>query len=139
MTVPTILLIEDNPEDAVFLQRAFVKAGLTCEVRVAGDGQKGLDHLSSDSQRPSHVLLDLKLPRKSGIEILQWIRKHATLARIPVIVLTSSDVAADVDQARALGVDAYLVKPLSMAGLVDVVRSIANRWGIPSTGRRAAH
>jgi DNA-binding response OmpR family regulator len=74
------------------------------------------------------VVLDLKLPRKSGLEVLAWIRSHATLGKTPVIVLTSSEVQSDLQGAQSLGVDAYLVKPLTFAELVEVVRTIAERW-----------
>lgn len=145
MSGPTILLVEDDPDDVAFFKRALAKAGLSCDLRVAEDGQQAMDQLSagsdsgkaSASRKPSHVLLDLKLPRKSGLEVLEWIRSHATLGRMPVIVLTSSELPSDVEQAQALGVDAYLVKPLSSMALLDTVRKIADRWKIPSVGDKS--
>ena len=126
----TILLVEDNPEDVSFFKRALSKAGLSWNIRVAEDGQKAMDQLSIGSAGPPpwHVLLDLKLPKKSGLEVLAWIRGHPTLRQLPVIVLTSSDVPADVEEAQSLGIDAYIVKPLTTSGLVDSVRQIARRW-----------
>ena len=133
MSRPVILLVEDNAEDVRFFKRAAAKAGLGCRLIVADDGQKAVDLLSSGSDGgPTHVLLDLKVPRKSGLEVLAWIRSHATLDRMPVIVLTSSEVQSDIQQAQALGVDAYLVKPLTSAALVGVARRIADRWHIGS-------
>jgi CheY-like chemotaxis protein len=134
MSDPTILLVEDNPEDVSFFKRALAKAGLSWNLRVAEDGQKAMDQLSiGPAESPSwHVLLDLKLPKKSGLEVLAWIRSHPTLNPLPVIVLTSSDVPADVEGARSLGVDAYIVKPLTTNGLVDAVRQIARRWKFPA-------
>ncbi len=139
MSRPVILLVEDNPEDVRFFKLAAAKAGLGCRLLVAEDGQKAVDRLSSGSNngasgepRPTHVLLDLKMPRLSGLEVLAWIRGHATLATTPVIILTSSEVQSDIQRARALGVDDYLVKPLTSAALVGVVRSIAERWKIGS-------
>jgi CheY-like chemotaxis protein len=129
MSSPTILLVEDNREDVLFFRYALTKAGFAWNLRVAEDGQKAVDQLSrSATSALSHVLLDLKLPIKSGLEVLEWIRKHPALAQTPVIVLTSSDVPSDVERARALGVDAYLIKPLTTNGLVETIRTIAERW-----------
>ena len=140
MSEPTILLVEDNPEDVLFFKRALSQAGFVWNVRVADDGQKAVDQLSgrvleasgSPASPPTHVLLDLKLPNRSGLEVLEWIRKHPTLGSTPVIVLTSSDVPSDVEQARSLGIDAYLVKPLATKDLVATIRTIAERWRLPS-------
>ncbi len=139
MSPVVILLVEDNAEDVHFLQQALAKAGLRWNIRVAPDGQQAIDALSAASTlkgasgdpAPSHVLLDLKLPRKSGLEVLAWIRGHAALASTPVIVLTSSNMPSEVQLARSLGVDEYLVKPLTLKGLVEVLRTIAARWGLP--------
>jgi two-component system response regulator len=127
---PVILLVEDDPEDVRFFKRAAEKAGLDCRLVVAEDGQIAVDRLSSREDGPTHVLLDLKLPRKSGLEVLEWIRSHSTLGKTPVIVLTSSEVQSDLQRAHGLGVDAYLVKPLTSAELEGVVRRIADRWNI---------
>jgi CheY-like chemotaxis protein len=128
MSEPIVLLVEDDPEDVLFFKRSLVKAGFSWNVRVAEDGQKAVDQLSGPASGLSHVLLDLKLPVKSGLEVLEWIRKHPALGSLPVIVLTSSDVPSDVERARSLGVDAYLIKPLTTAALVDTIRTIADRW-----------
>ena len=132
MSAPTILLVEDNSEDVSFFKRALVKAGLSWTLRVAEDGQKAVEQLSAGPPPPSHVVLDLKLPKKSGLEVLAWIRSHPVLNPLPVIVLTSSDLPADIQKAQSLGIDAYLVKPLTTNALVDTVRQIARRWNFPS-------
>jgi CheY-like chemotaxis protein len=138
MSLPTILLVDDDSEDVSFFKRALSKAGLSWNLRVAEDGQKAVDQLSIAPAElpPSHVLLDLKLPKKSGLEVLAWIRSHPTLNPLPVIVLTSSDVPADIQKAQALGIDAYLVKPLTTSALVDTVRQIARRWNFPVVASR---
>lgn len=134
---PKILLVEDNPDDVQFLRRAFTKVGLTCDLRVAQDGQQALDQLSTPGAA-THVLLDLKLPLKSGLEVLAWIRGHASLSGLPVIVLTSSEVRSDVDHARSLGVDAYLVKPLTSLGLLETARRIADCWKLSVAASKPA-
>jgi CheY-like chemotaxis protein len=145
MSKPTILLVEDNPEDVSFLQRALAKAGLSWNLRVADDGQKAIEELSApqgagaSSEPPtSHVILDLKLPRKSGLEVLAWIRAHPRWKSVPVIVLTSSEVNSDVQGAQSLGIDAYLVKPLTLKGLMETVQQIAATWKLPGPGTASA-
>jgi CheY-like chemotaxis protein len=134
---PVLLLVDDNPEDISFFRRAAAKAEMGCRLIVAEDGQKAIERLSSAAgdgepaeARPTHVLLDLKLPRKSGLEVLAWIRNRGALRAMPVIILTSSEVQSDMQRARSLGIDAYLVKPLTSTELVDVARRIAAQWKI---------
>lgn len=125
-----ILLVEDNAEDVLFFKRALKQTRLACVLETAEDGQRAVEKLEeSDS---FHVLLDLKLPRKSGLEVLEWIRHHPGLKGLPVIILTSSELRNDYNRAQELGVDAFFVKPVSVKGLTDVVRAIAERWKIPT-------
>jgi CheY-like chemotaxis protein len=77
---------------------------------------------------PSLILLDLKLPRKSGIEVLEWVRSRPGLRRIPVVMLTSSKQTVDINRAYELGVNAYLVKPVNFDGLVDMVKTLDSFW-----------
>ncbi|HEX7900300.1 MAG TPA: response regulator [Planctomycetota bacterium] len=124
-----ILLVEDSEDDVLFLRRAFKKAGVEAPLQVAYDGLEAVERLSAAP--PSHVLLDLKLPKKSGLEILEWMRGRPDLASISVIILTSSREKSDVDRARALGIDDYCVKPVSFTELVALVRKIAEMWRLP--------
>ena len=126
-----ILLVEDSEDDILFLRRAFRKTGLAVTFEVAYDGLEAVERLSADASPFTHVLLDLKLPKKSGLEVLEWLRGRPDLASLPVIVLTSSREKSDVDRARALGVDDYFVKPVSFVELVDLVRGIAGMWALP--------
>jgi len=128
MDAPRLLLVEDNPDDVLFLKRAFAAAGLQCTLDVAEDGQEAVEKLAA--RRPTHVLLDLKLPRRPGLEVLAWLRLQPALAGLPVIILTSSNVKSDADRARELGVDAFLVKPISTRELRSIVDLIAQRWGL---------
>jgi CheY-like chemotaxis protein len=133
MSSPKILLVEDSSEDVLFFKKAFVQAGLVCSLEVATDGQEAMERLAAGvGTDPSHVVLDLKLPRFSGLEVLSWIRSHPVLDRMPVIILTSSQLPTDIQKATALGIDAFLVKPVSFRDLVGVVHGIADRWKIPT-------
>lgn len=138
----TILLVEDDPNDILLIQRAFAKASLVNPVRVVRDGEEALRYLDGrglygDRSRyplPSLILLDLKLPRKSGIEILEWVRQQSPLRHTPVIVLTSSKEMADINRAYALGANSYLVKPVDFDGLLEMVKAIGMYWMILNKG-----
>jgi CheY-like chemotaxis protein len=131
-----VLLVEDDPDDVFFLQRAFDKAGRGADLRVVRDGDEALAYLSGTGAfadrslfpLPSLILLDLKLPRKSGFEVLEWCRRKSGLSRIPVVVLTSSQSQADVARAYDLGANSYLVKPLDTAAQAEMVRSVCEFW-----------
>jgi CheY-like chemotaxis protein len=131
-----ILLVEDNPDDVVLMQRAFRKLNLLNPLVALPDGEQAIKHLEGivrgdDPQRfplPALVLLDLKLPRFSGLEVLAWLRKQPKLKRCPVVVLTSSKEAPDVRQAYDLGANSYLVKPVEFQSFVDLVRTLNLYW-----------
>ncbi len=131
-----ILLVEDDPDDVFFLQEAFKKADMAGALRVARDGEEAVAYLLGQgafSDRllhppPALVLLDLKLPRKSGLEVLEWRRGQPGMALIPVIVLTSSVSEADVRGAYELGANAYLVKPIESGAQVEMVETIRRFW-----------
>ena len=136
-TTHTILLVEDDPNDILLTQRAFRKANLThASLQVVTDGDTAVAYLSgageySDRDRyplPVVILLDLKLPRRSGHEILGWLRQQPELKRLLVVVLTSSNQRCDVDQAYDLGANSYLVKPIGLAALVEVVQALNLYW-----------
>lgn len=133
MTIARLLLVEDSREDVLFFRRALDRVGLKCRIEVARDGRFAVDYLAAagEQDRPTHVLLDLKMPRMSGLEVLAWIRASADYRRTPVMILTSSQIASDMDEAGALGIDAFHIKPVDFQGLIQIVRSIAERWAIP--------
>ncbi len=134
----TILLVEDNPDDVLLIQRAFRKANLVNPISVVDDGEKAISYLAGTGEyadRARHpvpvlVLLDLKLPRKSGHEVLAWIKQHAALKRMPVVVLTSSTETIDVNQAYDLGANSYLVKPVGFDDLFAMVKTLQPYWMI---------
>jgi DNA-binding response OmpR family regulator len=131
-----ILHVEDDPNDVMLIGRAFRKADVTAHVEVVSDGEQAVNYLSgvnANGQQellplPSLVLLDLKLPRKSGIEVLEWIRAQPGLKRMPVIMLTASRQTMDINRAYDLGVNAYLVKPVNFDGLVAILKSLDLFW-----------
>lgn len=134
----TILLVEDNPDDVLLIQRAFRKANLVNPISVVDDGEKAISYLSgageyADRSRhpvPVLVLLDLKLPRKSGHEVLAWIKQHAAFKRLPVVVLTSSTETVDVNKAYDLGANSYLMKPVGFDDLFAMVKTLQPYWMI---------
>jgi len=132
----TILLVEDDANDIYFMKRAAREAGIPDSLKVAQDGQEAVDYLGglgeyADRQRfplPCLVLLDLKLPRVMGFEVLKWIRQQPALKSIIVVVLTSSDLGPDVDQAYQLGANSYLVKPPTPDKLTEMITRIKQYW-----------
>ena len=118
-----ILLVEDSPDDALLIQRAFRKANLANSIQLVRDGEEAVAYLKGDppfsdrSQYPLPVLmlLDLKLPRRSGLEVLEWVRQDGPLKRLPVVVLTSSRESVDVNRAYDLGVNSYRYKNCVLA------------------------
>jgi len=135
-----VLLVEDNEDDVLFVRRAFRQAKLDAALHVAADGDEAVSHLSgegdyADRQRhplPTLVLLDIKLPRRGGLEVLGWLRGHPGLRRIPVVMLTSSAERSDVNEAYGLGANGYLVKPVEYDGLLGLVRTLGLYWLVVS-------
>jgi two-component system response regulator len=130
-----ILYVEDNPLDAELTLRALNKGGLANKVLHLKDGQEALDYLFREgpySERadvpPRLVLLDLKMPRVDGIEVLSAMRADERTKRIPVVVMTSSDQQKDVADAYNLGINSYLVKPVDFSGFAEVVRDAGFYW-----------
>jgi CheY-like chemotaxis protein len=132
----TILLVEDDSNDVLLIRRAFQKANLANPIQVAEDGEHAVLYLSGQgpyTDRVRHplpvlVLLDLKLPRKTGLEVLEWLREQPGLRRLPVVVLTSSRETSDINRAYDLGANSYLVKPVSRDGLLDLVKNLDVYW-----------
>lgn len=119
-----VLLVEDDENDALLLQRAFHRARLTSLLRVVPDAEQAMAYLEREELPPSLLLLDLNLPRTSGLELLEWLRsKSAPLKDLPVIVLTSSRDTDDIDKAYELGANSYMAKPNgNFDGLAEMVK-----------------
>jgi len=132
----TILLVEDNPSDVFLIQRAFSRATPATTIQVVTDGAQAVDYLAGNEPYadrecypfPVLMILDLKLPRKSGFEVLEWLQRQPALNRLPVVVLSSSDQPGDINRAYDLDVNSYLVKPVVFDDLLDMVNTIGLYW-----------
>jgi CheY-like chemotaxis protein len=132
----TILLVEDTPDDLELLKYAFGKAGITNPLMSVRDGDEAISFIGGNGAYtnraqyplPSLVLLDLKLPKRSGFEVLRFIRAQDETKHIPVVVLTSSNQREDVGRSYELGANSYLVKPVRRDGLLEMVKAIDVYW-----------
>jgi len=129
----TILLVEDNPDDAALTLRAFQRSEIPNPVHVASDGLEAIDWLTertleSEPRLPSLILLDLNMPRMDGFETLQRIRMNPKTRHVPVVVLTSSREDSDLTRAYALGANSYIRKPVDFREFVEVTRQLGRYW-----------
>jgi CheY-like chemotaxis protein len=130
----TILLADDDPDDRLLVKEAFEENHLLNPLHTVEDGEELMDYLYKRGQfagyatRPSLILLDLNMPRKSGIEALQEIKSDASLRTIPVIVLTTSKAEEDILRTYDLGVNSFIVKPVTFDSLVDLVKELGKYW-----------
>jgi CheY-like chemotaxis protein len=126
-----ILLVEDNPMDVDLTRRAFAKRHIANPLEVARDGEEALAWLArweAGEPLPVVILLDLKLPKVPGLEVLRQLKAHALFCRIPVVVLTTSREDADVQTAYGLGVNSYIVKPVEFEKFIEVAAQIDLYW-----------
>jgi CheY-like chemotaxis protein len=131
-----ILLIEDNPMDVDLTRRAFIRHNLTNPLEVLRDGQEAIDFIArwrEGEPAPSVILLDLKLPKVSGLDVLKSVREHSSLGTVPVVVLTSSAEDVDIHEAYLLGANSYIVKPVDFEKFIDVARQIELYWTVLNT------
>lgn len=134
--VVEILIVEDNPNDAEMALRAFRQNNLTNKILVVEDGEEALDFVFSrgkftsneGSRRPRIILLDLKLPKVDGLEVLKVLKSKEETRMIPVIVLTSSKEESDIIESYRLGVNSYIVKPVDFDKFVNAVRELGLYW-----------
>ena len=131
-----ILIVEDNPNDAEMALRALKKNKLANNVLVVGDGEEALNFIFArgkfsdrgKNNRPKIILLDLKLPKVNGLEVLKEIKSNEQTKIIPVIVMTSSKQETDLIESYRLGVNSYIVKPVDFDKFVDAVRDLGLHW-----------
>lgn len=131
MTAPIhaeILLVEDSEADAELTARALRKGRVVNPMHLARDGQEAIDFLNTTDRIPKVVLLDLKMPKKSGIEVLEWIRNDPRTRTLPVVMLTSSREEPDIAKCYALGVNSYIVKPVEFDAFAKAVIDIGLYW-----------
>lgn len=130
----TILLVEDNPDDVELTLRVFKKHNLTNKIIVARDGEEALDILfqrgkeSAKQQAPDLILLDLKLPKVGGLEVLKQVKSNSKTKNIPVVILTSSKEEKDVVKSYRLGVNSYIRKPVNFEKFSEVVMQLSLYW-----------
>ena len=131
-----ILHVEDDPNDALLFQHACRKAGVSFELQSVNDGDQAIAYLCgqekfSDREKhpfPELILLDLKMPRLSGFDVLAWLRKEGGCQNVPVIILTSSNHESDIKRAYDLGANSYLVKPADFERLSEIVKLLDSYW-----------
>jgi len=128
MRDPIILLVEDNADDEELTRRAFAKHKLQNELVVAHDGQEALDYLFTNARQPHLVLLDLKLPRVDGLEVLRRLRADDRTRFVPVVVLTSSTEERDLIASYELGVNSYVRKPVDFTEFAEAARQLGLYW-----------
>lgn len=132
----TVLHVEDDANDALLFRHAWEKAGAMFDLKAVQDGDDAIAYLRGSAgfgdrlkyPVPHLLLLDLKLPRVNGFDVLAWIRKENIFSKLPVIVLTSSNHELDIKRAYDLGANSYLVKPVGFEALVDMVKTIYGYW-----------
>ncbi|MDX2218625.1 MAG: response regulator [Burkholderiales bacterium] len=124
-----ILLVEDNPNDADLAKMAISRTPFTGLVTHLEDGVAAVEYLTRpDAQLPLVVLLDLKLPRLNGLEVLKQVKNHPGCANVPVVMLTSSRELADIEESYRLGVNSYVVKPVNFDDYQRVIRELIGYW-----------
>jgi CheY-like chemotaxis protein len=124
------MLVEDNQSDIELTKRAFLKHHISNELLIAHDGQEALDYLfaTDTSPMPAVVLLDLKLPRVDGLEVLRRIRDDERTRRLPVVILTSSKEEPDVIKSYDLGVNSYIRKPVDFVQFSNAIQTLGLYW-----------
>jgi CheY-like chemotaxis protein len=135
MTKPDqpILLVEDNPMDVDLTCRAFKRRRITNPIEIARDGEEALQWIQRwevGQLVPIVILLDLKLPRVSGLEVLRQLRSHPRFSAIPIVVLTTSAEDSDIQSAYALGANSYIVKPVDFNKFLEVAEHIELYWAV---------
>ena len=133
---PTILIAEDDDNDVFFIERAFQQLQIPNPRRRVRDGEEAIAYLRGDGEfadrqqhpLPCFLILDLKMPRKNGFEVIAWARQQPGIKRLPIAVLTSSREEPDINHAYDLGANTYLVKPVKFEELVETIKALSLFW-----------
>jgi two-component system response regulator len=123
-----ILLVEDNPDDIELTTRAFKKHNLVNKIDIARDGVEAIEYLKTKKDLPSVVLLDIKLPKVNGLEVLQFIRQNESTNLLPVVILTSSKEERDLIQSYKLGANSFVRKPVDFDEFMNAVKELGLYW-----------
>ncbi len=132
ITAPPILLVEDNPDDEMLTIRALQQGKLGHPILVAHNGQEALDLINRQDPLPIVVLLDLKLPKIDGLEVLQYIRATPRTQCLPVVVLTSSNEERDIVESYQGGANSYVCKPVEFTEFVQAISQLGLYWVTPN-------
>ena len=132
----SILHVDDDPGDSLLMQQACRKGAVSFQLQSVSDGEMAIDYLCGsgdfvDRERfplPSLMLLDLKMPRKTGFDVLDWTRHQERFQSLPVIILTASSQEEDIKRAYAMGANSYLVKPVSIHSLTEMIKQVDSYW-----------
>ncbi|CAM3533241.1 response regulator [Flavobacterium gelidilacus] len=127
----SILLVEDNPIDLDLTLRAFTAKNISNPIQIARDGEEAMQYLErweNGEPTPIVILLDLNMPKINGLEVLEKLKSHPEFKAIPVVILTTSSESSDLQKAYKLGVNSYIVKPVSFENFLDVVGHIDLYW-----------
>lgn len=133
---PTLLVVEDSEDDIFFMERIFKQLGARCNLKFARDGIEAVNYLSGNGQfsdratypMPTIILMDLKMPRMNGFEVLEWMQKQAEIKLIPTIVVTSSTLQEDVTRAYRAGANAVMSKPVDKDSLLQMLKTFHLYW-----------
>ncbi|HXT13886.1 MAG TPA: response regulator [Candidatus Angelobacter sp.] len=134
----TVLLVEDDLNDIFLVKRAIKMAHLENPLQVVTDGEEATHYLMGKDKYadretyplPKLIVMDIKMPRMSGFDVLEWIKHHGALRRIPIVIVSSSDRPQDIDRAYELGANAYMVKPVNFQAVERLFESITHYWGL---------
>jgi two-component system, response regulator len=146
----TVVIAEDNEDDITLLENALAEVACENTIRIVRDGQELLDYLRGEGKYadrrafpfPNVLLLDIKMPRVNGLEVLRWLSSHPECSVMPTVVFSASNLEDDVAQAYELGANAYFVKPMTFQSLKDTLRSMFEFWGKctkPRLPQKCAH
>src|SRR5882724_10619772 len=135
----TVLLVEDDLNDIFLVKRAFKMAHLPEPLQVVTDGQEAINYLKGEGKYtdrqgyplPKLIVMDIKMPRRTRFEVLEWVKgDRRPLRRIPIVIVSSSDNPADINRAYELGANAYMVKPVSFKAVEHLFNAITQYWGL---------
>jgi CheY-like chemotaxis protein len=135
----SVLLVEDDLNDIFLVKRAFKIAQIVNPLQIATDGQEAINYLRGEGKYaerdkyplPELIVMDIKMPRRTGFEVLEWVkRSEGPLRRIPIVIVSSSDNPSDINRAYELGANAYMVKPMNFRAVEHLFNAITQYWGL---------